>query len=110
MDEIHTPIPPVASPSPTHEEPKPQPFATALGPNPSVPFKPNEPVKTEPLAKPKAEDPPPTKEQHIEAIRYLIDQLLKESDEHTAAYRAVHLILPHLDAIEDKKPEKTVKW
>ena len=105
----------------------PQPFATPLGPTPSG-FGAVHETKSDEAAQrlgtisaqqpntgltstaPKAEDPPVTKEQHFEAIRYLIAELLKESNEHTAAYRTIHLIMPHLDAIEDKKPEKTVKW
>ena len=96
----------------------PQPFATPLGPTPSgfgatptekPPVTATAPTGTQ-TVKTKVEDTPPTKEDHMEAIRYLIAELLKESNEHTAAYRTVHLILPHLDAIEDKKTEKTVKW
>jgi hypothetical protein len=85
----------------------PEPFATPLGPTPSG-F--GEPVKSvgkwdtpvEPV-----EATPDTKEQHFEAIRYLLDQLKVTADAPTKV--TLDQICTRLDAIEDK-PEKTVKW
>ena len=69
-------------------------------PKPNL-FKPTEP-------KTPAEPVPDTKEQHIEAIRWLIGELSEGAD--ALVKHKLDQISTRLDAIEDKKTEKTVKW
>ena len=72
-------------------------------------FTTSSPTETKPLgklgAKP-AEPVPDTKEQHFEAIRYLLDQLKVTADAPTKV--TLDQICTRLDEIDP--PEKTVKW